>query len=529
MGRPGQKLDRLGLASQSTSLFDQPSAQTLPAAFDRNSPEASYCASVPLEHRKRYAQFFTPQPIARLMAEWVAAIAPATVLDPACGPGIFPRVLRELSPAARITAVDVDAAALEACRHSLPHTRRDRFVGTDFLLWKDSDRFDGILANPPYLRHHDIHYPFDIFDEFSRRGGVRLSRLSNIYVLFVIEICRRLKPGGRAAIIVPGEWTNANFGGALKRYLLSNGLLRWLLYFSHAGKQFEDALTTAAILLVESPAVRLGTFQSVYVEEDCTLERVRAALEGSQPELVRTFDSDAMSAEAKWDAILRYGPPQPRPGFVPLSELATSRRGIATGANSFFHLTPVEAREHGIRPGNLLPCIGKAEDARGAIFSQADFDRLLARNRRCLLFDLRRTPNAREQAYLDEGVRRGLPERFLLAARKPWYTMERREPAPIWAAVFSRGTLRFVLNSAGVANLSTFHCLYPRNAGAHFAAALAACLNSAEVQSSALQQSRVYGGGLRKVEPRDLLAIQVPDLRLASNETIKRLAAQALK
>ena len=65
--------------------------------------------------------------------------------------------------------------------------------------------------------------------------------------------------------------------------------------------------------------------------------------------------------------------------------------------------------------------------------------------------------------------------------------------------------------------------------GAHFAAALAACLNSAEVQSSALQQSRVYGGGLRKVEPRDLLAIQVPDLRLASSETIKRLAAQALK
>jgi adenine-specific DNA-methyltransferase len=103
--------------------------------------------------------------------------------------------------------------------------------------------------------------------------------------------------------------------------------------------------------------------------------------------------------------------------------------------------------------------------------------------------------------------------------------MEQREPAPIWAAVFGRQSLRFVWNTAALSNLTTFHCLYPKVADPHFAAALTACLNSRLVQQTANHQLRVYGGGLLKFEPRDLLSIQVPDLPLVPRSTLKLLSA----
>ncbi len=523
MGRAGKKLSRLGLqAGQSSTL--------LPDSFDVEDPEASYAACVPLAHRKRYAQFFTPEPIARLMAEWISEINPSNVLDPACGPGILLRVMCELIPRVKLTAIDIDAVALEACRQTLEGEAHLDLLHADFLLWEKSSKFDGIIANPPYLRHHDLQYPFDIFDALGSRHAVKLSRLTNIYVMFILEICRRLSPGGRAAVIVPGEWTNANFGSALKQFLLSRGLLHSLLYFSHLGSHFEDALTTAAVLLLEKPKarVRRKSFRSLYIEESFSMSELAATLAGCHIKprgiIEQQLDAAEMLLAPKWDRILQDGHQVFNPGFVPLSALASSKRGIATGANKFFHLTNETVCEFQIRRENLRPCIGRAADVKGFVFSSSDFENLAAANRRCFLFDLQTKPNAHERRYLDLGVQQRLESRYLLAQRSPWYAMEQRKPAPIWAAVFGRQSLRFVLNRAGLSNLTTFHCLYPKIADPQFAAALTACLNSRLVQRTANHQLRVYGGGLLKFEPRDLLSIQVPDLRLVPPSTLKLLS-----
>lgn len=532
MGRPGKKAQRLNLETRSLFDFDEDvgvsEAMALPTGFDRSQPEKSYRDLVSIAHRKKFAQFFTPEPVAQLMIDWVFQVNPIMVLDPSVGPGVFLRLIGMEHPATKLIGIDVDPVALAAARTTLGSNLVD-VIAHDFLTWADDRKFDGILANPPYLRHHDVHYPFDIFTAVGRRNDVVLSKLTNIYVLFILEICRKLSFGGRAAVIVPGEWTNANFGMALKRFLLLNGLLHSIVYFSNLSDQFEDALTTAAILLIEKPTTNKATsFDSYFVEHSVTLADLRPTiLEGRSPSPGvihrRFFGADLVGLE-KWDKVLKDGMAEQQAGFVPLGSMAKSRRGIATGANDFFHLTGTNVRNFKLSQVNLKPCVGRSEQVSGLRFTATDFEQLRNRDSRVWLLSFALAPTKAEEAYIQGGANEGLNERFLLAGRKPWYSMEQRPPAPIWAAVFGRKSLRFVHNQAGVSNLTTFHCIYPTNTDPVFCRALVACLNSRVVQELAEHQRRVYGGGLLKFEPKDLLSIQVPNLAVASAELVIALA-----
>jgi adenine-specific DNA-methyltransferase len=535
MGKPGTKLRRLNDSLAAGGSGPDDNTEPLLESFCRElrkagEAEEAYRLATPLEHRKRFGQFFTPLSVAHLMAEWIQATDPHTILDPAVGPGIFPRVLSQLCPGAQLTCIDVDRVAINAAQASLGKKNNIRFIQQDFLTWQDERLFDAVIANPPYLRHHDLYYPFDIFYFVGKKSHVRLSRLSNVYVLFILEICRRLRAGGRAAVIVPGEWVNANFGDNLKRWLISRGVLHTLMYFSHASNQFEDALTTASILLLEKPLEGQGrdSIRTIFVQDGCPIENIRRALAGEPVDngnvVVQRFSPERLLEEKKWNHLLRHGHTETFPGFVALSELADTRRGIATGCNSFFHLTRSAANRIHLRAQNLTRCIGRALDVAGTIFTQQDFDELVVRDGRAYLFDMQTEPNEAESAYIAKGKSDKLHERYLCAARKgKWYAMERRPPSAIWAAVFGRGSLRFIHNAAPIANLTTFHCIYPKHETPGFAPALTACLNSRLVQNRARRQHRVYGGGLLKVEPKDLLDMEIPDLRKVAPQTLHEL------
>lgn len=256
-----------------------------------------------------------------------------------------------------------------------------------------------------------------------------------------------------------------------------------------------------------------------YAEAPRTLEELAARFEP------RTLPNSELEPDRKWEPIIRGDRPTVRPGWAPLSELAVMRRGIATGANGFFLLSPGQANMHGIREESLVPCIGKANDVGSLVFSEADLAALRARNGKCLLVNFRGELSAPEMAYVRLGESEGLTSRYILANRTPWYSMERRAVAPIWASVFGRGDLEFVHNAAGASSLTNFHGVYPERTDTDFVKALTAVLNSTLVRAGARLHTRGYGGGLTKFEPNDLKAIPVPDLRAASVGTLRELAS----
>jgi adenine-specific DNA-methyltransferase len=374
--------------------------------------------------------------------------------------------------------------------------------------------------NPPYMRHHGLDYKCDIHALISIVGKVKISKLSNSYLLFVIKACELLKSGGRAAVIIPTEWANANFGQSLKDYLLENNYLRHIIYFSNAAEIFSDALTTACILFIEKenkPTPQIAT-SYLHSSENLNINKIL-----NDKSLTKFIDSSKLRHSSKWDYLIKCGPVVELSGFVPLSELAFTKRGIATGANNYFHLTLTETQKFKIDSSHTLPCVGKAQDVKKFLFSKTDYSQLIKDNKRTHLIVFDSKISDSEMEYIKNGEELDLPNRFLLSRRKPWYFMENRSPAPIWAAVFGRKNLKFIYNEAMVSNLTTFHGIYPSDSRPKFIRALVVALNSKVVQEQARSNVRVYGGGLLKFEPNDILDIKVPNLTYATEETIQHL------
>lgn len=255
MGRAGKKHVRLE-SDNNPSIVSSPlfvkHDETRKNTF--TSPEEVYASTVPLSHRRRYAQFFTPPRVAKLMAEWAITSQTKTVLEPAVGMGSLVRAALERNQNILITAFEKDPIILRSfldLHHSTSHIDP---IFSDFLTYDLKSNYDAVLMNPPYLRHHDLDYDFDIFKLFGKLHDLKLSRLSNSYLLFTLKAATALRPGGRASIIIPTEWMNANFGASMKDFLVGRGYLREMVYFSSCSNIFEDALTTASILFLERPA-----------------------------------------------------------------------------------------------------------------------------------------------------------------------------------------------------------------------------------------------------------------------------------
>jgi adenine-specific DNA-methyltransferase len=128
-------------------------------------------------------QVATPEPVAALMAKWVMSFQPHTVLDPAEGLGGLLAACRRLDGRPALVGVERDAETLQRAKTTAP--RGTKLVLADYLR-SDAGRFEGILANPPYVKAHRLEYSEKDWRYFEERFGTPLDRLTNLYALFLL-------------------------------------------------------------------------------------------------------------------------------------------------------------------------------------------------------------------------------------------------------------------------------------------------------------------------------------------------------
>lgn len=124
--------------------------------------------------------------------------------------------------------------------------------------------------------------------------------------------------------------------------------------------------------------------------------------------------------------------------------------------------------------------------------------------------------------YIQEGVKRGVNKGYICSHRPLWYFCEDRKPAPFIVPYMGRGDsskkmFRFILNKTKAITTNVYLLLYPKDN--YFK-----CLTDDDLLNKVWQTSnkvtseqftvsgREYGGGLHKLEPKELLNIRVPTL-----------------
>jgi hypothetical protein len=487
--------------------------------------------------RNERGQFATPPDLAmeivrHLQTMWMTA-EPVRFIDPAVGTGSFYSALLQVFPRsaiARAVGIELDEVFAQAAARLWSTDGLEVRTG-DFTAQKapeaDSDRFNLILANPPYVRHHHlgasdkIRLKQLVDDRFCNTT----SGLAGLYVYFLLLAHDWLADGGLGVWLIPSEFMDVNYGQAVRDYLTSNVTLLQIHRFAPSDEKFSDAMVTSAVVIFRKTKPALN--HQVLFSFGASL---------ADPSANERVDVSTIRGSSKWTGY----PVEAAQGFRTnadvrsLGDLFNIKRGLVTGANDFFILPRRNANGLGIPDEVIRPILPSPRILSISVIER-DLDGWPALDEPLALIDCNqpeekvRMRYPRFWKYLESGKEQGLHLRYISSRREPWYSQEERAPAPFVCTYMGRGgngtkPFRFFWNKSEATAANVYLLLYPkerlnvlfRRRPALYSNVFDA-LNSIDLRNF-LGEGRVYGGGLHKIEPKELAALDATALLSAIGE-----------
>jgi len=466
-------------------------------------------------------QFWTPDWIAEPMTEYVLADNGGLLFDPAVGTGAFFRAAKviagEKGLTVRFAGMEIDPATLsQALEHGL---NRDDIAAVrigDFVLQPPETKFQAIVANPPYIRHHRLEpeKKVKLKQLAIRIVGRQLDGRAGLHVYFLIRALSLLQENGRLAFIMPADTCEGKFAPDLWAWITRNFALDAVITFSPEATPFPKVDTNPLIFFLRNapPKAQFLWVKCCRPATDALKKWVRSGFKNvSEQDLVVIARDlkEGLSTGLSREPFTNYN------AKYVLGDFVRVMRGIATGANDFFFMTVEKARELGIPEEYFVKAIGRTRDVPGDEISHGIIESLERQGRPTLLLtlggdDVKAFPDTIRR-YLQKGESLGLPKRPLIAQRKPWYKMEVRVPPPFLFAYLGRRNSRFIRNTVGVVPLTGFLCVYPKDNKEEHLEQIWKLLNHPDTLANLSKIGKTYGDGAIKVEPRWLERLPIPD------------------
>ncbi len=474
--------------------------------------------------RKDLGAFYTPPELTDFACAWALRHTRDTVLDPGCGDAAFllsaVQRLRTLGASdqrlrGQIRGIDLNPEAIATARLVLqqadvaePALLQENFFTLTANSGDPALRLaDAVVGNPPYVR-------YQLFRDDNRttalkaaaRAGVILPQLTSSWAPYAVHAISFLRPGGRMALVLPGELLHVGYAAAVREYLLKNFTDLTLISFEE--KVFPGALEEVVLVLgIKAPgdgrlrALRLHSLQDLAGRPDDLLASSRICdLKPGQRWLTSLLEEDAIAGALD---VMEHA------HFRPLGELGRVDIGVVTGANDFFVLNRAKIEKYKLPDTVLLPAIAKAAHIQGTCFTHADWCALDARGEavHLLLVDEQYATGS-VASYLSLGEEQKLHERYKCRTRQPWYRVPYVRTPDLFLTYMSHISPRLVVNEARATQTNTLHGIFlvDKLLAAPLAAAF---LNSATLLSAEIE-GRSYGGGVLKMEPGEVVNLLVP-------------------
>ncbi|MBI5684415.1 MAG: N-6 DNA methylase [Verrucomicrobia bacterium] len=192
-------------------------------------------------------QFFTPEPVARLMYRLAKARAGQRVMDPSCGNGVF---IRAAPVGCKLFGCELDERYCAMLKKLLS---QQRFISGDAFteLRPIHDTFDLVIGNPPFSAQSRLERRPEVLKQFDLSAG-RCSQC--LEVLFLELFWRLAKPGGRIVIILPdGPLANRPFH-YVRRWLLDRAQIEIIVSLPRGIFASTAAKTNIVVAKKRSPS-----------------------------------------------------------------------------------------------------------------------------------------------------------------------------------------------------------------------------------------------------------------------------------
>jgi adenine-specific DNA-methyltransferase len=483
--------------------------------------------------RKAGGIFYTPPPMVDALVEWALKQESRRVLDPSFGDGRFlaaaSRRLRHLGvrkPGSHVYGVEVERLnpaakkAMEAAE--IPHENLTcgDFFATDLDHW-NGDRFDAIVGNPPYVRHHLLGSESRrLARVHAKRVGIELNDRSDAWAYFCAALLDYLAPEGRLALLLPGAVLHADYAlPLLYRLSEARGHVQLVRIKKHL---FEDAVEKTIVLLIDGGREEAGVEYVEVADVEALALRLRSPsppkrsspiglaispAQGSTPEIrLRTrltwfLDSDIARL---WSRVTDLA------SVNRLGELADIHIGVVTGANKFFVRTMDEIQ---MLEADSAPVISRGGWLGGSCWTSVDQEGKQGSRSRLLLAPPAAAGNLSKalQAEIALGEGEGLHERVHCRKRIAWYRVEDRSVSDMFIPYMGSSPPRLTINLASALCTNAVHRVYLRP-GTVSPAAVAAGSWTSLYRLSAELVGRSYGGGVLKLELGEASMLQLPIL-----------------
>jgi|LSQX01.2.fsa_nt_gb hypothetical protein len=467
--------------------------------------------------RNQMGQFATPTVLATEMIEYAKMLldlsneSKVRFIEPGFNLGSFYSALLAKFPVSNIESAvgyEIDPhygiPAIELWKGTPLQLRIDDFT----RVQPPSEKANLLICNPPYVRHHHMSKEEKIRLQMmiKKRLGIKLSGLSGLYCYFMCLAHDFIADNGLAGWLVPSEFMDVNYGSAIKEYLLSNVTLLHVHRFDPNDVQFSDAYVSSAVVWYKK------TFPSPRNLVKCTYGGTLM-----KPKTAEMVSVEELKGVSKWNFSRVTGSDS---NHVRVSELFDIKRGLATGANDFFILTQEEVERHEIPREVLVPILPSSRYL-SVDEIPADMEGNPVIDKALFLINCKNDKEyIRERypslwRYFQTGVETGVHEGYLCSRRSPWYMQENRPAAPILCTYMGRTNkagkiFRFILNHSEATASNSYLMLYPKSQLNESRLAYPGLLKriwellNGIPSDSLVSEGRVYGGGLYKLEPKEL-------------------------
>ncbi len=482
-----------------------------------------------IKSRRKLGQFATPYELAQEIVSFGLTLQEKreiSFLEPALGTGAFYSALlsecdKQNKTLMNAVGVELDSDFFDAAEDLWSNTIINLIKG-DFTETNCSRKINFLVSNPPYVRHHYIgqERKVKLSNMTKNETGLALSKLAGLYCYFILSAHKWLAPNAICGWLVPSEFMDVNYGGMLKKYLLEKVRLLRIHRYNPENCKFDDALVSSCV---------------VWFKNEITTENydVEFSYGGTheKPEIRRIINKNTLTEHKKWTHLCNEPPKteQAPNTYIPtLGDFFTIKRGLATGDNKFFILSKEQIEELNLDMNFFTPILPSPRHLKcNEIFSDKNGYPLLDTQYFLLSSSLPEEEIKNQHPSVWEYLKGGketTAQKYLCKNRRIWYYQENRTATPFLCSYMGRGTnehpapFRFILNHTDAIATNSYLLLYPKNALSDLIAQSPDILHKVweiltNITTSDLEcEGRVYGGGLKKIEPRELAFVKCPPL-----------------